>query len=185
MHTQTDTAQAILDAGADYVFTVKGNQPGLHKRLKALPWRDVPAHTSTDTTRGRRITRTIKIADAPPWTGFTGAAQVAQIRRTRTVKGKKTIEVVYLMTSTSRQDAPPAMLAAWIQHHWRIENRLHWVRDVSFDEDRSQVRTGNTPHVMASLRNIAIGLLRLAGWTNIAAGLRHHARNPQDAIKCL
>ena len=185
MHTQTDTAQAILDAGADYVFTVKGNQPGLHKRLKALPWRDVPAHTSTDTTRGRRITRTIKVADAPPWTGFTGAAQVAQIRRTRTVKGKKTIEVVYLITSTSRQDAPPAMLAAWIQHHWRIENRLHWVRDVSFDEDRSQVRTGNTPHVMASLRNIAIGLLRLAGWTNIAAGLRHHARNPQDAIKCL
>jgi predicted transposase YbfD/YdcC len=185
MHTQTDTAQAILDAGADYVFTVKANQPGLHKRLKALPWRDIPAHTSTDTTRGRRITRTIKVADAPPWTGLTGAAQVAQIRRTRTVKGKKTIEVVYLITSASRHDAPPATLAAWVQGHWCIENRLHWVRDVTFDEDRSQVRTGNAPHVMASLRNIAIGLLRLTGWTNIAAGLRHHARNPPETIKCL
>lgn len=185
MHTQTDTASAILDAGADYVFTVKGNQPGLHKRLKALPWRDVPAHTSTDTTRGRRITRTIKVADAPPWTGFTGAAQIAQIRRTRTIKGKKTIEIVYLITSATGQAAPPTMLATWAQGHWGIENRLHWVRDVTFDEDRSQVRTGNTPHVMASLRNIAIGLLRLTGWTNIAAGLRHHARNPQDTIKCL
>jgi predicted transposase YbfD/YdcC len=185
MHTQTDTASAILDAGADYVFTVKGNQPGLHKRLKALPWQNVPARTSTDTTRGRRITRTIKVADAPPWTGFTGAAQVAQIRRTRTIKGKKTVEVVYLITSAANQAAPPATLAAWIQGHWCIENRLHWVRDVSFDEDRSQVRTGNAPHVMASLRNIAIGLLRLTGWTNIAAAQRHHARNPPETVKCL
>jgi predicted transposase YbfD/YdcC len=183
MHTQTDTAEAILAAGADYVFTVKGNQPGLHKKLKTLPWRDVPAHTTTDTTRGRRTTRTIKVAQAPTWSGFTGATQVAQVRRTRTIKGNKSVEVVYLITSASHHAAPPVVLASWVKNHWRIENRLHWVRDVTYDEDRSQVRTGNTPHVMASLRNTAITLLRLTGWTNIAAATRHHARNPEGTIK--
>ncbi len=60
------------------------------------------------------------------------------------------------------------------------DNRLHWVRDVSFDEDRSQVRTGHTPRVIATLRNTAISLLRLTGWDNIAEALRHHARDPDE-----
>jgi predicted transposase YbfD/YdcC len=185
MHTQADTAQTILAAGADYVFTVKANQPGLLARLKALPWREVPAHTATSRGHGRRATRTIKVIDAPAWTGFTGAAQVAQLRRTVTRNGKKTIEVVYLITSASFADAPPAVLAGWVRAHWHIENRLHWIRDVTYDEDRSTVRIGQSPHVMASLRNAAITLLRLDGWTNIAAGHRHHSHNPDRAITCL
>ena len=104
------------------------------------------------------------------------------MRRTVTRQGKKTVEVVYLITSADVRTAPPATLAAWVQGHWGIENRLHWVRDVTFDEDRSQVRTGTAPQVMATLRNLAISLLRLAGWTNIARGLRHHAaRQPPPA----
>lgn len=185
MHTQTDTAQAILDAGADYVFTVKANQPGLLARLKALPWREVGARRATTTGHGRRATRTIKVITAPDWTNFTGAAQIGQLRRTVTKNGKKTVEVVYLITSAPFTHAQPAVLADWIQHHWGIENRLHWVRDVTYDEDRSQTRTGSGPHVMASLRNIAIGLLRLNGWDNIAAGQRHLARDPERAIECL
>ena len=78
-----------------------------------------------------------------------GAAQVAQLRRTVTKKGKKTVEVVYLITSD--RDAGPAALAAWVRGHWEIENRLHWVRDVTYQEDKSLVRTGNAPRVMASL----------------------------------
>lgn len=185
MHTQTDTAQAILDAGADYVFTVKKNQPKLLAKLKALPWTDVPATRATDTGHGRRATRTIKVACAPAWVEFPGAAQVAQIRRTVTRRGKKSVEVVYLITSATPAAAPPALLAGWVQTHWGIENRLHWVRDVTYDEDRSQTRTGNAPHVMASIRNTAISLLRLAGWTNIAAALRHHARHPDQAVNML
>lgn len=185
MHTQTDTAEVILAAGADYVFTVKSNQPKLLARLKALPWKDVPAHRATTTGHGRRATRSIKVADAPAWTGFTGAAQVAQLRRTVTKNGKKTVEVVYLITSANHLAAPPAVLAGWVQDHWGIENRLHWVRDVTYDEDRSTVRTGHAPQAMASLRNAAITLLRLSGWTNIAAGIRHHSRNPDRAITCL
>ena len=92
--------------------------------------------------------------------------------------------MVYLITSANHRDAPPAVLAAWVQGHWAIENSLHWVRDVTFDEDRSQVRTGNAPQIMASLRNTAISILRLAGWDSIAAALRHHARHTNHAITC-
>ena len=188
MHTQDDTAAAILAAGAHYVFTVKGNRPTLLKALKSLPWAKVPiGSTLTDRSHGRHATRTIKVIDVPAlprWPQFTGVAQVAQLRRTVTRAGKKSVEVTYVITSAPYHQAPPATLAAWVKGHWAIENQLHWVRDVTYDEDRSQVRTGAGPHVMASLRNTAIGLLRLAGWTNIAAALRHHARNPEGAITC-
>ncbi len=99
MHTQTDTAQLIVDAGGDYVFTAKGNQPKLYAACRALPWRDVPAHRVTTKGHGRRVARTIKVVTAPAWVEFHGAAQVAQLRRTVTRAGKKTVEVVYLITS--------------------------------------------------------------------------------------
>ncbi len=185
MHTQSDTAQLIVDGGGDYVFTVKANQPKLYAACKALPWSQVPARRVTSKGHGRRVTRTIKVVTAPAWVEFAGAVQVAQVRRTVTRKGKKTVEVVYLITSADTLAASPATLAAWVQGHWGIENKLHWVRDVTFDEDRSQVRTGAGPHVMATLRNTAISLLRLAGWTNIAHALRHHAADSQRPLALL
>jgi DDE family transposase len=124
MHTQTDTAQVIVEAGGDYVFTVKGNQPTLYAACKALPWREVPARSLTSTGHGRRVTRTIKVVTAPAWVEFAGAVQVAQLRRTVTRKGKKTVEVVYLITSADVRAASPATLAVWVQGHWGIENRL-------------------------------------------------------------
>jgi len=102
----------------------------------------VPA-ASTD--HGRRACRPIKAALAPAWIDFDGAAQVAQLRRTVT----KTVEVVYLITSDS--NAGPATLAAWVRSHGHIENKLNWVRDVTYQEDKSLVRTGNAPRVMATL----------------------------------
>jgi predicted transposase YbfD/YdcC len=134
MHTQHDTAQAILSRGAGYVMTVKANMPT----------------SAVSTDHGRRTRRTIKAVLAPAWIGFAGAAQVAQLRRTVTRNGKKTVEVAYLITSD--RDADPATLAAWVRGHWEIENCLHWVRDVTYQEDKSLVRTGNAPLVMASLR---------------------------------
>jgi predicted transposase YbfD/YdcC len=120
MHTQHDTAQLILGQGADYVMTVKGNMPTLYRQLKKLPWAAVPAVSAVSTDHGRRARRTIKAALAPSWIGFAGAAQVAQLRRTVTADGKKTVEVVYLITSD--RDADPATLAAWVRSHWEIEN---------------------------------------------------------------
>jgi len=183
LHTQGDTAQVITGRGADYVMTVKGNMPTLYRQLKKLPWASIPAFSSVTRDHGRRARRTVKAALAPAWIEFASAAQVAQVRRTVTKKGKKTVEVVYLITSA--RDASPAALAAWIRGHWEIENKLHWVRDVTYQEDKSLVRTGNAPRVMASLRSLAIGLLRLDGHSNIAAANRHHARDPQRTLRLL
>ena len=180
LHTQNDTAQVIIGRQADYVMTVKGNMPTLYKRLKKLPWAAVPAFSAVSTDHGRRA---IKVALVPAWIEFDSAAQVAQLRRTVTKKGRKTVEVVYLITSD--RNADPAALAAWVRGHWEIENRLHWVRDVTYQEDKSLVRTGNAPRVMASLRSLAISLLRIDGHSNIAAANRHHARDPQRTLKLL
>src|SRR3954453_20082702 len=102
-----------------------------------------------------------------------GAAQAAPLRRTVTRLGKRTVEVVHLITFADPTTAPPTRLPAWVQGHWGIETRLHWVREVTFDEDRSQIRTGAAPQVMATLRNLAISLLGLAG-CDVAHALRHH-----------
>jgi predicted transposase YbfD/YdcC len=153
MHTQHDTAQVLLERGADYVMTVKANMPTLHKQLKKLPWPPVPAVSTVSADHGRRARQTIKAVLAPAWIEFHGAAQVGQLRRTVTKKGKKTVEVACLITSD--RDADPAAPAAWARSHRQIENRLHWVWDVTYLEDKSLVRTGNAPRVMASLRSPA------------------------------
>lgn len=192
MHCQRDTAQAIRDRGGHYILTVKRNQPSLHAGVKALPWKDIPALAiSHDHGHGRRDTRTLKATEVTAGIGFPGAAQVLRIIRTRTTasrhrgKRKQTRETVYAVTSLTITDAEPEQVAEWLRGHWAIENRIHWVRDVTYDEDRSQIRTGSAPQVMATLRNTAIGLLRLAGHTNIAAALRHHARNVDRPVELL
>jgi len=103
-------------------------------------------------------------------------------RRTSKLDGRDArVEVVHGVTSRQGTDAAAAeALLALVRGHWTVENRLHWVRDVTFDEDRSQVRKGNGPRVMATLRNLAISILRLAGAQYIAKATRwcarHHAR---------
>lgn len=196
MHAQTAHADYLHTRGAHLLVTVKGNQPSLQARLKALPWDDVPVgHTSTDRGHGRIETRTLKAVTVPAGLGFPHAAQAIQITRTsRPITTKKNKpdgkrrqrrETVYAICTLPAEDAQPADLAAWIRGHWRIEGRLHWVRDVTLGEDLHQARTGNGPHVLAALRNLIISLLRFAGHTNIARALRHHARHPDQAITLL
>ena len=185
LHTQTETAEFICGRGGNYLFTVKNNQPTLYKALADLPWSQVPTSRSTQRCHGRTITRSIKAIECPTWIRFPHAGQVAQVRRTTTRNGKRSVEVVYLISSMNMIQAQPATLAAWIQGHWGIENALHWVRDVTFDEDRSQVRTGNGAETMAALRNLVISLLRLHDHDNIAAALRHIARDVTRAANLL
>ena len=192
MHTQTDTAQWIISRGAHYVLTVKNNQPGLKRALKKLPWKDVPSTSVPDGSHGRRVRRTVQAVEAPAWIDFPGAAQVIRIRRTRTVNkrggGRRTTtEVAHLICSLPMTDAPPELVASWARGHWAIENRLHWIRDVVFDEDRHQLRTRNGPQIMAALRNLAISLIRLLHGPRapIAATTRAMARRPERAIRLL
>lgn len=93
--------------------------------------------------------------------------------------------MVYGVTSLAPAQADPARLVALHRGHWAIENRLHWVRDVTFDEDRSQVRKGVGARVMATLRNLAISLCRLAGAANIAAALRACAYDPARPLRLI
>jgi len=192
MHTQTGTAEWIRSRGAHYVLTVKNNQPGLKRALKKLPWKDVPSTSVPDGSHGRRVRRTVQAVEAPAWIDFPGAAQVIRIRRTRTVNkrggGRRTTtEVAHLICSLPMTDAPPELVASWARGHWAIENRLHWIRDVVFDEDRHQLRTRNGPQIMAALRNLAISLIRLLHGPRapIAATTRAMARRPERAIRLL
>ena len=109
---------------------------------------------------------------------FPYVAQVFMLQRetTNLVTDEFRTEAVYGLTSLSREKASPARLLALNRRHWSIENRLHWVRDWAFDEDRCRIRRGAGARVMASLRNLAISLLRLAGAASITAALRFCAR---------
>jgi predicted transposase YbfD/YdcC len=112
--------------------------------------------------------------------GLPHAAQVIRVtRKTRDLGARRWRTVtVYAITSLTFEQASPARLADYLRGHWAIENGLHWVRDVTFAEDASQLRTGTGPQVMACLRNLAIGALSRAGPVNLATAVRHHARDP-------
>jgi len=94
-------------------------------------------------------------------------------------------EVAYCITSLSSEEASPKRLLNLNRGHWGIENKLHYVRDVTFQEDLSQIRTKSGPRVMAALRNLAIGILRINGHTNIAKSLRFYGRRPHLALKLI
>lgn len=117
---------------------------------------------------------------------FPHVGQVFQIERIRQAKGgAPSREVACGLTSLGPEKASPGRILDLIRGHWSIENRLHWVRDVTFDEDRSRVRRGAAAQVMAALRNVAIGLLRLAGGKNIAAGIRECQLNVGKALRLI
>lgn len=184
LHTLGQQANAIHERGAHYVFTVKANQPGLRERIASQTWAQLkPQHTVMEKAHGRTTTWQITAQRAQDWIGFPHAKQTIRLTRDRTDhrSGQATREPVYAITSLSPDQASPAQLAALIRGHWGIENRLHWVRDVTYDEDRSQVRTGNGPHLMAAIRNLAISIHRLAGEANIAHATRTAMREPEIA----
>lgn len=188
LHCQRDTAEAIVNHGGHYILTVKNNQPTLRTHLKALPWKQIPiADHSIEHAHGRTTKRTLQTTEIATGIGFPHAVQALRLTRTITHRktGKRHTETIYAITSLSITDATPTQIGTWLRGHWAIENKLHWVRDVTYDEDRSQIRTGNGPHIMATLRNTAISLLRLGGHHNIAKALRHHARHPHQVIKLL
>ena len=120
--------------------------------------------------------------DLNEWADWPYLGQVGELTYRCQCKGKRTTETSLFITSLTAQEASPRDLLRLIRGHWGIENRVHWVRDVTFDEDRSQVRCDSGPQVMAALRNCVIGVLRLTGVRNIAAALRSCAWHAQTAI---
>lgn len=190
LHTVRGHASFICgELYAHYVLTVKQNTPGLFADLDALDWASVPVqHQAEEKGHGRTERRTIQVMDAPAHVRerFPHARQAALIERyvTRKVRRRKknsrkhTTKIirsaiaVLIITSLDAREAAPEHLACYVRGQWTIENKVHWVRDVTYREDASQVRTGSRPRIMATMRNLAIGLIRQAGYTRIAPVIR-------------
>jgi Transposase DDE domain len=176
-------------------MVVKDNHPTLRKKIAqffAHPgMAEAELHRAGEKTkkRGRIETRSIVVSDDVPrgFTGFAGVRQLFCLERRVISKrtGEIRSETVYGMTSLARAWCSPEQLLSLIRQHWTIENRVHWVRDVTMHEDASQVRTGNLPQVMVTFRSTALALIRAAGHENVAAARRFYAARPNEALKLL
>ena len=188
LHTQREHAEFLVTGnGAHYILVVKNNQPGLYAQVKNLPWRRIPvAARQHNRGHGRQEHRTLKAAAVAAGLAFPHAAQALCLtRQIRPLDGGRWRTVtVYAITSLDAHQATPAQLAAWIRGHWQT-GALHHLRDVGYGEDASQIRTGSGPQAMATLRNLAIGILKTAGHTSIAAACRHHARDAARTLETL
>jgi predicted transposase YbfD/YdcC len=188
IHTQRSHASYLVaERGADYLLIVKANQPNLFTQLDSLDWDTPSLHTTENIGHGRIERRTIQVQPAPQNVDFPHVAQVFLIERyvTDTASGKNSAIAVLGITSCDVTQADAPQIAAYTRNHWHIENKLHYVRDVTYTEDASQTRTRNGPRIMASFRNLAISILRLTGKTNIAAALRHNARDYTRPLQLL
>ena len=132
--------------------------------------------TTLDKGHGRRERRTLKATTAlNEYLDWPGVAQVGQVASEVVKDGKTTHENRYFITSASRAVGDAGRLLKWARGHWSIENRSHYVRDVTMSEDSSRIRKRSGPQVMAALRNATISFLRTTGATNIAEALRRNA----------
>lgn len=163
----------IIQTQNDYVVGVKANQPTLLTTIEAASKTQKPKDTyiQTEKTRDRQTTRSVSVYEAPEnlRQNWPGLANFVQVNRTGFRKGKPCEETNYYISSL---DISAERFAEGIRQHWNIENRLHWVKDVDFGEDKSKIRTGNAPSVMSLIRNIVINIFRENGYTSIAVGKR-------------
>jgi predicted transposase YbfD/YdcC len=183
LHTTKKTARLITGPlNAHYTLILKGNQPlALQAAQALLSGKDTEFidHTDIDDDRGHGRTerRTLRVAPCDD-TLFPGARQVFRLRRdTGGLDGVRTgKEIIHGIVSVNADQAGPAHLNHYARGHWVVENRLHWIRDVTFHEDDSQLRTGTAPRALATFRNLALNTFRLAGRANIAHARRdlHH-----------
>ncbi len=179
LHTQRSHATYLHGRGADFVFMVKDNQPNLFAALDRLVWPAVPiGHTSEDRGHGRIENRTIQVMPAPDGLPFPHVNQVFLVERGVTdLHGTSLSNVaIFGVTSLDADRASPADLARVVRGHWGIES-LHWTRDTLYREDHSTARTRSGPRVMATLRNLAIGALRLFGRHDLAEATRWATRD--------
>lgn len=198
LYCQHALCAQIRQARGHYLFVIKLNQPELLDEVALLfdqppPGEHCTTASSHRTQRDRHEVRTLTasaaLADYLAELGWVGAQQVLRLESTVTQLGGaqagQTAHLVrYFLTSLSPR-VPAHQLLRLIRQHWHIENRLHYVRDVTLGEDASQVRSGAAPEVLAALRNAVLGLLRQHHYDNIAAALRHFAWSPGAALHLL
>ena len=144
---------------------------------------DIRTATSHDKAHGRVEVRTIEtLTKFPLWLKWPGAKQICRLTRTRTLNDKTSVEIVLAITSLTRLRAGAERLLEVSRLHWSIENRLHFVRDVSLGEDACRVRSGHAPQNLATLRNLCLGLIRRTRFRYVPAAIRHFMAQPLAAL---
>jgi predicted transposase YbfD/YdcC len=187
LHTQRAHARYLHRRDAFYLFPVAENQPSLFAAVDALPWHTAPiAHIQEGPSHGRHERRVTKVLPAPKNLPFPDVRQVILTERTTTSRGDDKVHAVAALaiTSAPKHLAGPADLAAIIRGHWGQE-MVHYVRDCSYREDQSRVRTGQAARIMATARNLAISLANIAGWKHIPQANDHYRTHPTDALQLL
>jgi len=196
LHTQRGHVTFCHDNGIDVIMIAKDNQPNLFNSLDAINWRAIPvSHRVEERGHGRHEIRTIQITDAPPDLRFEHMSQaflverytVRPVRKNGKTTHVETAVAVLGVTTLTPAKSTPEHVATYIRGHWAIENKSHYVRDVTYSEDASRIGRADKPRVMATLRNIAISLIRLAGHTTIAPTTRALRYSPDQlkAVLCL
>jgi len=190
LYCQRHLCAQIVAAGGDYLLIVKANQPRLYQDIVLLFAEPPPGEVFAMAKQWRRhgdrqeVRRLWASTALRGYLDWPGAEQVCMIQRVSERKGKVTGQVRYAITSL-REEMSAERLLGYVRGHWGIENRLHYVRDVTLGEDGSQIRKGSAPQVMAALRNVVIGIFRQAGFTNMAAALRQTGWQPGAALRLL
>jgi len=196
MFAQRDLSQQIVDAGGDYVWTVKDNQSTLRQDIALLFQPEQPVKgfgaalkdfcTAQTVNKGhgreerRILTASRELQDYLNWPT---AAQVFQLERQikRSADAKMTVEVVYGITSLTAEKASPARLLDLNRRHWGIENGLHYRRDETLREDWCHLKGGQAPRAMAVINNLIVGLALHLGWTNLPEARRYYDAHPAEA----
>jgi predicted transposase YbfD/YdcC len=194
MHTQRDLSRQIVQAGGDYLWFVKRNQPALCQKLVAAfaspASEPADAVTVTEYDKGhgrleeRQLTTSAQVTNTLDWPY---AAQGFVLHRTRTLcrSGKVTKQTVYGITSLEPMEIPPTTLLDLTRQHWNIENGLHYRRDVTFKEDRCRQKSAEAAECLAIFNNLAIGLLRWLGWDNLARARRYYGAHLTEALQVI
>lgn len=197
LYCQRALCQQVLDAGGDYLLTVKPNQPDLYAAIQLLfdpPPNDPTVAPPTVQQTARQVTkghgrieaRSLRAStDLTDYLNWPGLAQVVRVERTWTEGDQTTQSVGYAITSLRPIRTTADQLLVLRRGHWMIENGVHYVLDVTFREDASRLRVGHGPVVFAWLRRAALSLLRRAGHQRIAQRLRYHSVHPEAALALL
>ncbi len=197
LHSCPETAHLIVTGGGDYVMPVKSNRPTLLDDIRTFNFDAEPKRRTLEKAHGRIEQRECALIDltqySPDLAALPGRQQAFRITRQRTVIRSGTTtphttstEYAYGLTSLSPERAGPSEILALNRGHWEIENCLHHVRDVSFDEDRSRVRVGAEPRNLACLSNVAISIVRLhARFRHQPEAQRHYAARHDEALQAV
>jgi len=176
------TVELIISSGNDYVIAVKANQPNLYKQIQTVTAQTTPSSIdySFERCRNRKTHRQVSVFEntAGISCDWIGLKRLIKVERTGTRAGLPYEQIVYYISSLK---ITAVEFARGIRDHWGIENRLHWVKDMVFCEDRSRIRSGDAPANFSIIRTIAINLLRLHGYTSLTNAMRRLAHD-LDAI---